>query len=573
MDPCQTCEETAVFANAGANSLFILFSPPEAPLCKTADTPEEAEAPYRYLFETNPQPMWIYDSETLRFLLVNEAALEQYGYTREEFLSMTIKDIRPAEDVPLFLNSIMAKVRYNVRRGVWRHRKKDEQIIDVEVTVHDFPLRGRTARLALLNDVTEHRRIERALQQSEQEQRQLAEHLEKETERLAEAQAIAKVGSWDLNLTTNVLFWSEETYRIFGMDQTGCAASYEAFLARVHPDDRAVVNTAYTESTSDHLPYAIDYRMQMEDGSIKIVHERCRTIYDADGRSMHSLGTVQDITQQKQAEQQLTRSLDLLRAITEGSADAIFAKDVQGRYLMINTSGAALVGKTPEEILGQDDTYLFAPEAAMRTMEIDRSVMESGETRAGENASLAAGVTRTYQSTRGPLRDQNGAIIGVVGISRDITEQKQAERTLQHIMEGAHCLLWQAEVEESSEGWLRWKMQVASAQAAQRFLPLLLAGEMSYGEAWYFSRPLEDRERTDRYATQEIRAGRNYQQEFRCINREGALCWLSENVRVETLETGKWQCTGVCTDITERNPAASTRKTPLRCRTKRDKSP
>jgi len=555
MDTCQACEEAAVFANSCAGSPLDLITQREASRPYTTDTPAEWEFPYRYLFEANPQPMWIYDAETLRFLLVNESAWKHYGYSPDEFLSMTIKDIRPAEDIPLLLKTIMTKVRPHAKRGVWRHQKKDGSIIEVEVTEHDFQLQGKLARLVVLNDVTEHRRIERALQQSEQEQRQLAEHLEKETERLAEAQAIAKVGSWDLNVTTNVLFWSEETYRIFGLDHTGCTASYEAFLERVHPDDRAAVHTAYHESISDHLPYAIDYRMQMEDGSIKIVHERCRTIYDADGRSIHSVGTVQDITQQKQTEQQLTRSLDLLHAVTEGTTDAIFAKDVQGRYLMINSSGARLVGKTQEEILGQDDRYLFAPESAQRTMETDRSVIESGETHTRESESVAAGVTRTYQSTRGPLRDHNGETIGVVGISRDITEQKLAERTLQHIMEGAHCLLWQAEVEEYSETELQWTMQFASEQAAQRFIPLNLAEGMSYGDAWYHSRPVEDRERTDRFGEGEIRAGRNYTQEFRCRSGDGTLHWFSENVRVESLGPGRWRCTGVCIDITERKAA------------------
>jgi PAS domain S-box-containing protein len=551
----QNFEAVAVFEHSSDISPLVPYPQRDPAQDRTADIPEESETSYRYLFEANPQPMWIYDFETLRFLLVNDAAVRHYGYSPDEFLAMTIKDICPEEDIPLLLKATMVRPQKNGKCGVWRHRKKDREIIDVEVTVHDFRFQGKTARLSLINDITEHKRIERALQQSELEQRQLAEHLEMERERLAEAQALAKVGSWDLNLTTNVLFWSKETYRIFGMDRTSFGASYEAFLERVYPDDRAAVNKAYTESVANRTPYAVDHRMQMPDGAIKIVHERCHTIYDSKGRPVRSLGTVQDITEQKQTEQKLTRSLDLLRAVIEGTTDAVFAKDRQGHYLMINSSGARLVGKTQEEIIGQDDTTLFSPETAQRIMETDRLVMESGETTTQEGANVAAGVTRTYQATRGPLRDRTGSVIGVVGISRDVTEQKRAELAVQHIMEGANCLLWQAEVEEIGDGRLRCDLQLASEQAAQRFLPLHLSEGQEYQDAWRLSRPLEDRERADLYSAQEIRAGRSYQQEFRCHSKDGTLRWLLENVRVEVIGEGKWRCIGVCTDITERKLA------------------
>ncbi|MCW3054374.1 MAG: two-component system sensor protein, partial [Chthonomonadales bacterium] len=524
-----------------------------------SNTLEESDASYHFLFESNPLPMWIYDRETFRFLLVNDAAIAHYGYSQGEFLAMTLMDMRPEEDVPLLaeamLKARMSSLPHKGKRGVWRHRKKDGQCIEVEVTVNELSFRGRAARMGLLNDITERGRIERALQQSEQEQRQLAEHLERERERLAEAQTIAKVGSWELNLTTNVLFWSEETYRIFGVDRTEFGASYEAFLEQVHPDDRAAVHHAYTESVVNHTPYAIDHRMQMKDGSIKIVHERCQTVYDVAGRPLRSIGTVQDITELKQTEQRLTQSLELLRAVTEGTADAIYAKDLQGRYLMINTPGAHRIGRSPEEILGRDDLDLFSPETAADLMESDRDVMESGEMRAQERVRVAAGVKRIYQSTRGPLRDASGNIIGVVGMSHDITERKQAALMLQHTMEGAHCLLWQAEVEENEEETLLWKLQFVNEQAAQRFMPLAVTAERSYAEAWYHSRTAEDRARTDLYGSQEVGAGRSYQQEFRIRSADGTLRWLSENVRVETIGEGQWRCTGVCTDITERKRA------------------
>jgi PAS domain S-box-containing protein len=538
--------------------------PPTEAGAVPSDSQEEAETPYRYLFESNPHPMWLYDSETLAFLLVNAAAVNHYGYSHDEFLAMTIKDIRPATDVPSLLQSALLNGPHPGKRGTWRHKKKSGDIIEVEITVHDFGFRGRPARLTVASDITERRRIERALQQSEQEQRQLADHLERERERLAEAQAIAKVGSWDLNHTTNMLFWSEQTYRIFGMDPLEFRPTFEAMIAKMHPEDRVETLAAFTAAIENRTAFTIDHRIQMEDGTVKIVHERGRTSYDAAGRPLHSIGTVQDITDRKETEQRLTRSLDLLRAVTEGTTDAIYAKDLQGRYLMINTPGAHFVGKTPEEILGCDDTQLFSPETAAGTMRADRRIIETGETYAQESVGVAADATRVYHSTKGPMRDRNGNVIGVVGISRDITERRRAELTLQHIMEGVHCLLWQAEVTDSGGEDLQWTLQMASEQASQRFLPLHVSPELRYADAWYYARPLEDRERADRYSAAEIRAGRSYQQEFRIRSQDGTLHWLAENVRVETLGEGRWRCTGVSTDITERKLAEEATRAMIR---------
>jgi PAS domain S-box-containing protein len=122
----------------------------------------EGEASYRLLFDENPNPMWVLDAETLGFLDVNEATVRHYGYTREEFLAMTVADIRPAEDVPA-LRAAVAQDRDEPTRGLWRHRKNDGSPIDVEVTSRSLPFRGRRALLALVRDVTEQRRAEATL--------------------------------------------------------------------------------------------------------------------------------------------------------------------------------------------------------------------------------------------------------------------------------------------------------------------------------------------------------------------------------------------------------------------------
>jgi PAS domain S-box-containing protein len=130
---------------------------------------------YRTFFWNNPLPMWVYDIETLKFLAVNEAAIHNYGYTRDEFLSMTIKDIRPFEDVPLLLENLKKIPEKLERSGDWRHKKKDGTIIDVEVTSHETLFEGKKTRLVLAVDITVSKRANKALELAEERFRTLVE--------------------------------------------------------------------------------------------------------------------------------------------------------------------------------------------------------------------------------------------------------------------------------------------------------------------------------------------------------------------------------------------------------------
>jgi PAS domain S-box-containing protein len=137
---------------------------------------------------------------------------------------------------------------------------------------------------------------------------------------LQEAQRIAHIGNWELNLQNNTLFWSEEVFRIFEIDPHRFGASYEAFLGLVHPEDRPLVESAYGKHISDHQPYELVHRLQMSDGRIKYVRERCETTYDVGGIPLVSQGTVQDITEQKEAELRREWAEAALRKVVEGTA-------------------------------------------------------------------------------------------------------------------------------------------------------------------------------------------------------------------------------------------------------------
>jgi PAS domain S-box-containing protein len=135
----------------------------------------------------------------------------------------------------------------------------------------------------------------------------------------------------------------------------------------------------------------------------------------------------QENAERKKAEQALFDSYSLLNAVVEGTLDAIYVKDLQGRYLMINSTGAHLLGKTKAEVIGKDDHELFTPDTAQTIVQHDRQVMASGEPQILEEIATATGVRRTYLTTKGVYRDRRGQVIGLIGIARDITELKRLE--------------------------------------------------------------------------------------------------------------------------------------------------
>src|SRR5919109_1280062 len=145
----------------------------------------------------------------------------------------------------------------------------------------------------------------------------------------------------------------------------------------------------------------------------------------------HELREAEVRRARKRAEERLQENYQIMQAVFAGTSDAIFVKDLQGRYVMINSAGARILGKSPEDVIGKDDTELFAAESVDQIREHDRHVLTSGDTQNYEETGAVLGATRIFLSTKAPHRDHQGNIIGIIGISRDITERKQAEEQLQ----------------------------------------------------------------------------------------------------------------------------------------------
>jgi len=211
---------------------------------------------------------------------------------------------------------------------------------------------GDIIRLTLLMDavwkLVDRKHAKEALYQSEQS--------------LKEAQRIAHMGNWNLDLTTNELHWSDEIYRIFEIDANELGPSYEAILKTIHPDDREAVKLAYTESLRNKRPYEITHRVLMKDGRVKHVHERGQTFYDSADRPLRSIGTVQDITERKQVEQVLEQAAREWSAAMDASDDVIYLLNLQLHIVRANKAFYLATGTTPETAIGRHIVEVIHPQ-------------------------------------------------------------------------------------------------------------------------------------------------------------------------------------------------------------------
>jgi PAS domain S-box-containing protein len=192
-------------------------------------------------------------------------------------------------------------------------------------------------------------------------------------------------------------------------------------------DDLARADRILSGATST---YQMEKQYLRRDGSHIWAHLTVSLHRSDTGEPEYFIKVVQDITDRKAAEAERERTAALLQAVMDGVPDAIFVKDREGRYLLFNAAAARFVSKPSAEVLGRDDTELFDPDSARAIMQRDRRVMSSGTAEEEEETITAAGVTRTYSARKGPYRDATGAVIGLIGVSTDITERKRVELAL-----------------------------------------------------------------------------------------------------------------------------------------------
>ena len=250
----------------------------------------ESEVRYRELFDANPHPMWVYDLESLRFLAVNAAAVAHYGYSREEFLAMTIRDIRPPEDIPALIASVGAAVQGIEEAGVWRHRRRDGTLMAVEISSHQLEFDGRHAKVVLAHDVTERRELLRSFQESQVRLETLVSNLP----------GMAYRCQNDPNWTMTYVSDGCEPITGYRRDELECSRAV-AYADLVHPEDRGRLWSNWVSFLESGTPWQNEYRILDRNGRERWVSERASGVFADDGALLFVDGFIQNITAARQA--------------------------------------------------------------------------------------------------------------------------------------------------------------------------------------------------------------------------------------------------------------------------------
>ena len=376
----------------------------------------ESEKRYRELFMINPHPMCVYDEETLSFQMINDAFIAHYGYNRDEFLKMTIKDIIPEQDLTRFEQSIK-HVNYGIEKsGIWRHRKKDGTIILMDVTSHTMLFNDRRAEMVLAIDVTERIKAQSALEESELKFRSLIEH-SSDAIFLLYKEKFEVINSQFTNLSGYTL---EEVQ-----------AKAFSFLTIVSPKSRNLIKERFeNRKTGKEIPSVYDFTAVSKNGNEIECEASIAYISYKDGTA--ALGIIRDITSRKKSEEALRESTRNLNATLNATADGILAVDAQKKVLFFNQQFVNLWNIPPSVLNKFDDNVLlnFVLQQLNNPDSFLDNVHKHYESRESGFDTLYFKNGKIFERYSFQLKYENSELSGKVWSFRDVTERKLTEENL-----------------------------------------------------------------------------------------------------------------------------------------------
>jgi len=368
----------------------------------------ESKLKYKYLFQNNPHPMWIYDLETYRFLEVNNAAVKQYGYSRTEFLSMTIKDIRPEKDVSQLMVDLGRHEDDFDWAGEWRHQKKSGEIISVAVSSHRLTFNGRPARLVLATDVTERSKALKALHESEERYRTLFSNnhavmflIDKENGNIVDANHAA--------------------VEFYGWTYEELTSMNIADINTLSPNEIKDRLQQVDYSTHNHY----EFKHRKADHSTCDVEVFSGPIILRGKPMVHAI--VHDVTPRKKAEEMLMT----LSVAVEQSPASFVITGADGLIQYVNPRFSALTGYSLEDVKGRSPRIMnpgHLPEEDFHTM---LSSLRQGKEWKGEFLNRKKNGSFYWETvTISPITNDAGEITQYIVIMEDVTDKKRAENEL-----------------------------------------------------------------------------------------------------------------------------------------------
>ena len=368
----------------------------------------ESEEKYRQLYEYNRMPISIFDIETLKFLSVNNAFVEKYGYTKEEFLKMTILGIRPESEIEKLKDSVKITDSGLANAGVFLHKKKNGEIIHVEIIRYDLVFEGKNAKLVFVNDITDRKR-------AEEKMRYQADLLQNVSDAII---ATSQDGS--------IQIWNPAAEKIYGWKSE--EVNGRKFHDILKPEYRYGIREDVFEKIKTDNVWSGEIVHHHKDGKPLSILSTISKLKDTAGNQTGLVSVNHDITQRKQAEEKVNH----LAAIVQSSADAIIGKSLDGIITSWNKGAEKLYGFTESEVIGKSISLLIPPgndEDISTILDMIKSgeYIDKYETvrrrKDGREIQVSLAVS--------PILNSEGKIIAASTIGRDITKQKEILAAMQ----------------------------------------------------------------------------------------------------------------------------------------------
>ncbi|MCF8222313.1 MAG: PAS domain S-box protein [Bacteroidales bacterium] len=378
------------------------------------DALKKSEEKYKYLFESNPVSMWIYDLDTLKFLEVNSAAQNHYGYTRAEFRSMTLKDIRPAEDINKLMEDISGTSEELNKAGIWRHVKKNGDIIYVEITSHKIIFNDKESRLVLARDVTD-------TVKTDMQVKKLFRAIEQSPASIMITDKVGAIEYVNPRFTALTGYSKEE---VIGKNPRFLKATEEGSV-----DYEDLWNTISSGSV-----WKGEFVNADKKGKTFIEQASISPVYDDNGKITHYVAVKEDITKRKKIEENLRK---FTRGIEE-SSDAVFMTDIEGSIEYINPAFERIYGFSKKETIGKTPRILKSGHHTIDEYRYFWETLLSGKEVKGEiKNKTKSGTIIDIEATTSPIHDNTGKLTGFLSINRDVTEKKNAQNEIMKAKEQA----------------------------------------------------------------------------------------------------------------------------------------
>ena len=377
----------------------------------------DSEARYRTLIETSPDGIIIHNGQ--RILYANTAVARMLGLPdTPEVIVRSVRDFVHPDSY----TSMAERARQMKDHGPGlpplelKLLRVDGSYVEVEANGNLVVLPdGSTAIQSVIRDITSRKQAEEALAQRARQ--------------LDQAQSIAHIGSWEWDVVANILVWSDELYRIFGLEPQQFGATYEAYLERIQDEDREAMEAVVERAATDLRPFAHEYRIVRPDGSVRFVESQGEVIGGDNGTPARMMGTCQDITERVHAEQEMREISHALESAVEGIARL----DPDGRYVFVNSAYAAMLGNDPAEMTGTPWQPSVHPDDRETMDAAYREMLAVGRVEAevrGIRKNGSGFQMRVVMVTR---RDERGDLAGHHCFMQDISARKFAEDLVKHM--------------------------------------------------------------------------------------------------------------------------------------------